>query len=577
MNNYKRLVVFVKPYRWRMVFAVFCMIVAAAAYLVVPWLIKNVVDEVLQAKAMWMLNLIVGAILIVFLLRGFATYGQTYNMSYIGQRAIIDIREALFKHLQRMSLSYFDRRKTGVIMSNLTNDVGALQSAIVENLVSMVTESVTLIGSFVSMLLIDWKLTLVTLITVPMVLGIINIFGKRLRLAGHDVQGRTADITSLLQETLSGIRVVKSFAHEDHEIKRFTTENENNFRAVMRATKLTSLLSPLVEFSAAIAITVILWYGGYSVVTGSITAGSLIAFLIYAINLSNPVKRLSQVYGNIQKAMAAGDRVLETLDTPEDVVEKENAIVMPPIQGHVVFDHVDFTYDGKKMALQDFCLDVEPGEVTAIVGPSGAGKTTLANLLPRFYDVANGRVCIDGIDVRDVTFTSLREQIGLVPQDTMLFNTTIWENILYGNLAATDEEIVEAAKAANVMEFAQKLPDGLDTIVGERGNSLSGGQRQRVAIARAILKNPKILILDEATSALDTESERLVQEALDRLMRGRTAFVIAHRLSTIQNADRIIVLQQGKLVEQGTHEELLALPNGVYQYLHSVQFADKGL
>ncbi|KGF47154.1 ABC transporter ATP-binding protein [Veillonella montpellierensis DNF00314] len=577
MNNYKRLVVFVKPYRWRMVFAVFCMIVAAAAYLVVPWLIKNVVDEVLQAKAMWMLNLIVGAILIVFLLRGFATYGQTYNMSYIGQRVIIDIREALFKHLQRMSLSYFDRRKTGVIMSNLTNDVGALQSAIVENLVSMVTESVTLIGSFVSMLLIDWKLTLVTLITVPMVLGIINIFGKRLRLAGHDVQGRTADITSLLQETLSGIRVVKSFAHEDHEIKRFTTENENNFRAVMRATKLTSLLSPLVEFSAAIAITVILWYGGYSVVTGSITAGSLIAFLIYAINLSNPVKRLSQVYGNIQKAMAAGDRVLETLDTPEDVVEKENAIVMPPIQGHVVFDHVDFTYDGEKMALQDFCLDVEPGEVTAIVGPSGAGKTTLANLLPRFYDVANGRVCIDGIDVRDVTFTSLREQIGLVPQDTMLFNTTIWENILYGNLAATDEEIVEAAKAANVMEFAQKLPNGLDTIVGERGNSLSGGQRQRVAIARAILKNPKILILDEATSALDTESERLVQEALDRLMRGRTAFVIAHRLSTIQNADRIIVLQQGKLVEQGTHEELLALPNGVYQYLHSVQFADKGL
>lgn len=577
MNNYKRLVVFVKPYRWRMVFAVFCMIVAAAAYLVVPWLIKNVVDEVLQAKAMWMLNLIVGAILIVFLLRGFATYGQTYNMSYIGQRVIIDIREALFKHLQRMSLSYFDRRKTGVIMSNLTNDVGALQSAIVENLVSMVTESVTLIGSFVSMLLIDWKLTLVTLITVPMVLGIINIFGKRLRLAGHDVQGRTADITSLLQETLSGIRVVKSFAHEDHEIKRFTTENENNFRAVMRATKLTSLLSPLVEFSAAIAITVILWYGGYSVVTGSITAGSLIAFLIYAINLSNPVKRLSQVYGNIQKAMAAGDRVLETLDTPEDVVEKENAIVMPPIQGHVVFDHVDFTYDGEKMALQDFCLDVEPGEVTAVVGPSGAGKTTLANLLPRFYDVANGRVCIDGIDVRDVTFTSLREQIGLVPQDTMLFNTTIWENILYGNLAATDEEIVEAAKAANVMEFAQKLPNGLDTIVGERGNSLSGGQRQRVAIARAILKNPKILILDEATSALDTESERLVQEALDRLMRGRTAFVIAHRLSTIQNADRIIVLQQGKLVEQGTHEELLALPNGVYQYLHSVQFADKGL
>ena len=402
------------------------------------------------------------------------------------------------------------------------------------------------------------------------------MFGKKLRLAGHDVQGRIADITALLQEVISAIRVVKSFAREDFEIKRFEVENQNNFKAVIKATKLTSLLSPMVEFSAAIAVAVILWYGGYSVVTGTITAGSLIAFLIYAINLSNPVKRLSQVYGNIQKALAAADRVFEILDTKADVVEKEAAIELPSIKGDVNFNHVSFSYDSEKMALCDFNLSVKAGESVALVGPSGAGKTTLANLLPRFYDVTSGSITIDGTDIKDVTFKSLRNQIGLVPQETVLFNASIKENILYGRLDASDEEIYEAAKAANVLEFVDKMPDGLNTIVGERGSSLSGGQRQRVAIARAILKNPKILILDEATSALDTESEKLVQEALDRLMEGRTAFVIAHRLSTVQNAHQIVVLNQGKLVEKGTHQELLALENGLYNHLYSVQFSKKG-
>ncbi|MDU6902773.1 MAG: ABC transporter ATP-binding protein [Veillonella sp.] len=536
MNSYSRLLYFVKPYYKRMLFAVFCMIVAAAAYLVVPWLIKNVVDQVLDEKNMFMLNLIVGAIILIFLIRGFATYGQTYNMSYIGQRVIIDVREAIFNHLQKLSLSYFDRRKTGVIMSNLTNDVAALQTAVVDNLISFITESVTLIGSLVSMLLIDWKLTLVTFITVPVVLVIINVFGKKLRVAGHDVQGRVADITALLQEVISAVRVVKSFAREDFERKRFEDENDRNFKAVIKATKLTSLLSPMVEFSAAIAVAVILWYGGYSVVTGAITAGSLIAFLIYAINLSNPVKRLSQVYGNIQKALAAADRVFEILDTKTDVVEKPDAITLPAITGNVEFNDVSFSYDGEKAALET----------------------------------------IDGYNVKDVTFKSLREQIGLVPQETVLFNATIKENILYGRLDATDEDVYEAAKAANVLEFVEKMPDGLDTIVGERGSSLSGGQRQRVAIARAILKDPRILILDEATSALDTESEKLVQEALDRLMKGRTAFVIAHRLSTVQNAHQIVVLNQGRLVEQGTHQELLAVDGGLYNHLYSVQFSNKG-
>lgn len=575
MGSYKRLVAFIYPYKYRLLFGLFCMVVAAMGYLVVPWLIKNVVDKVLAAKDMYTLNLIIAAILGVFLVRGFATYGQNYTMAYIGQRVIIDIREAVFRHLQRLDQAYFDRRKTGLIMSNLTNDVGALQTAIVDNLISFITEAVTLIGSLVFMFWIDWKLSLLTFIIVPVVLGITNIFGKKLRLAGHDVQGRIADITSLLQEVISGIRVVRSFAREAFELKRFEGENIRNFKAVMKATKLTALLGPMVEFSAAIAVVIILWYGGYSVVNGVITAGALIAFLIYAINLSNPVKRLTQVYSNIQKAMAAGDRIIEILETKPEVVEKADAKELPALEGRVEFKHVDFSYDGEKLALKDVNLLVKPGHTVAIVGPSGAGKTTVANLLPRFYDVTAGELLIDGMNVKDVTMKSLREQIGLVPQDTMLFNATVKDNILYGRLDASDEEVYAAAKAANALEFIEKLPEGMDTVVGERGNSLSGGQRQRIAIARAILKDPKILILDEATSALDTESEKLVQEALERLMRDRTAIVIAHRLSTIKNADHIVVLKQGMVEEAGTHEELLE-KNGLYGHLYSVQFANKG-
>lgn len=571
MNSYARLLTFVTPYLPRLALAILCMILAAAAYLVVPWLIKDVVDKVLADKDLAMLNLIVIGIVLLFLGRGICVYWQTYLMSFIGQRIIIDIREKVYAHLQRLSLSYFDKRKTGVIMSNLTNDVSALQVAIVDNLVSFITEGVTLIGSLISMLYLDWKLTLLTLIIVPLVLGISNAFGNRLRIAGRDVQGRIADITTLLQETIAGVRVVRSFAREEHEMGRFHEENRRNFLAVIRATKLTSLLTPTVEFAASLAIAIILWYGGYSVVQGETSSGELIAFLIYAINLSNPVKRLSQVYGSVQKSLAAGERVFEILDTEPDIKEKDNAIVLREMEGAVEFKDLSFSYDGKKPALHDFSVYIPAGKTVAVVGPSGAGKTTLANLIPRFYDVNKGTILIDGVDIREVQFRSLREQIGIVPQDTMLFNATIRENVLYGQLDASDEEVIAALKAANAWEFVSVLPEGINTLVGERGSSLSGGQRQRIAIARAILKNPRILILDEATSALDTESEKLVQEALERLMEDRTAFVIAHRLSTIKNADFILVLQNGYLVEQGTHEELLAA-NGLYAYLYEVQF-----
>lgn len=575
MDRYKQLLAFIKPYKMRLALGVVCMIVAALGYLVVPWLIRNVVDGVLQNKDLGLLTLIVIAILIIFLIRGFATYGQNYMMAYVGQRVVIDIRETLFKHLQRLDQAYFDTRKTGVIMSNITSDVGALQQAIVDNLISFMTEGVTLVGSLVFMFYLDWKLSLLTLIIVPVVLGLTNVFGKRLRSAGHEVQGRTADITAFLQEVISGVRVIRSFARESFEFKRFEKENKNNFDAAMKATKLTAIMGPMVEFSAAIAVVVILWYGGYSVVQGYITAGSLIAFLIYAINLANPVKRLTQVYGNIQKALAAGDRVIDILETQPHVKELPTAKTMDHVKGEVHFDNVQFSYDAENLALKGVTLHVKPGETVAIVGPSGAGKSTIANLLPRFYDVTGGSIRIDGMDIREATFTSLRENIGLVPQDTMLFNASVRDNILYGRLDATDEEVLAAAKAANAIEFIEKLPQGFDTMVGERGNSLSGGQRQRIAIARAILKNPSILILDEATSALDTESEKIVQEALERLMKGRTALVIAHRLSTVQHADHIVVLQQGSVVEEGTHDELLAL-QGLYSHLYTVQFSAKG-
>ena len=538
-HSYKRLLRFVVPYKKKLAVAVFCMAVSGLSNVVVPWLIKDVIDKVLANKDTQTLNFICIGILVLFVIRGFFYFWQKYLMSYIGQRIVNDIRETLYRHIQSMSLSYFDKRKTGNIMSNLTNDVTALQTAIADNLISFVQEAVILIGSLVSMFYLYWKLTFLTLGIVPLVIFTINYFGKRLRMAGHRVQGKLADITSLIEEAVSGIRIIRSFNREEYEIARFVDQNDKNFWALMATTRLTALLTPFIQFFAAIAVVGIIWYGGMSVIDGKMTAGALIAFLIYAVNLSNPLRRISEIYGEIQRSLAAADRVFETLDTKADVEEKKYARDLDVVRGKVEFDHVYFSYDEAHAALTDFNLTVNPGQVVALVGPSGAGKSTIANLVPRFYDVTAGSLKIDGIDVRDVTFSSLRQQVGLVPQETMLFNATIMDNILYGRLDATEAEVVAAAKAANAHEFIKELSDGYATVVGDRGSALSGGQRQRIAIARAILKDPRILILDEATSALDTESEKIVQAALERLMQGRTSLVIAHRLSTVRNADRL--------------------------------------
>ena len=574
MTLYLRILGYIKPYMHRLLFAMFCTVMAAAGNLYIPWIIKDMIDQVLADKNGALLNWIAASIIAIFIVRGLFWYGQNYLMSYVGQRVIIDIRAAVFKKLQRLSVSFYDKNKTGTIMSYVTNDVNALQSAMVENTIEMITEGFILIGSVVAMIYLDWRLTLFTVCTFPPVLWFMEFFGKKIRKTGGRIQECTADITSVLQESVASARVIKSFVREDYEVGRFDVENKANFRANMKNAQLMATLTPVVELVAAIGVTMIIWYGGNNVINGTITAGSLVAFLTYAVNISNPIKRLTRVIGNIQKALAAAQRVFMIIDMPEEIVEANNARLLPQVQGKVEFQNVTFAYNEKGDVIKDLSFTVAPGEVIAIVGPSGAGKSTIANLLPRFYDVNKGDIKIDGYSVREVTLNSLREQVGIVPQETMLFNGSVYDNILYGRLDATREEIETAAKAANAHDFIMQLSDGYETKLGDRGVNLSGGQRQRIAIARAILKNPRILILDEATSALDTESERIVQEALDRLMVGRTSFVIAHRLSTIKNADKILVLEKGCLVEAGTHDELIAL-DGLYAHLYKIQYRNK--
>mgnify|MGYP002656675843 CR=1 FL=1 len=574
MTLYLRILSYIKPYMHRLIFAMFCTIMAAAGNLYIPWIIKDMIDEVLADKNGTMLNWIAASIIAIFVVRGLFWYGQNYLMSYVGQSVIIDIRAAVFKKLQRLSVSFYDKNKTGTIMSYVTNDVNALQSAMVENTIEMITEGFILIGSVVAMIYLDWRLTLFTVCTFPVVLWFMEFFGKKIRKTGGRIQECTADITSVLQESVASARVIKSFVREDYEVDRFDVENRANFRANMKNAQLMATLTPVVELVAANGVTMIIWYGGNNVINGTITAGSLVAFLTYAVNISNPIKRLTRVIGNIQKALAAAQRVFMIIDMPEEIAESRDAKQLPEVSGKVEFQNVSFAYDDKGNVITDLSFSVKPGEVIAIVGPSGAGKSTIANLLPRFYDVNKGDIKIDGHSVREVTLDSLREQVGIVPQETMLFNGSVYNNILYGRLDATKEEIEAAAKAANAHDFIMQLTDGYETKLGDRGVNLSGGQRQRIAIARAILKNPRILILDEATSALDTESERVVQEALDRLMVGRTSFVIAHRLSTVKNADKILVLEKGNLVESGTHDELLAL-DGLYAHLYKIQYRNK--
>ncbi|MCB8967978.1 MAG: ABC transporter ATP-binding protein [Ardenticatenaceae bacterium] len=573
VQTFGRLLTYVKPYRGWMTISVIALLFSVALGLVLPLVVQNLVDIVLVDKSMDMLNRLAVMLLVVFIVQAIFSFIHRLSLSFVGERAVADIRIQLYSHLQRLSLKFYADRRTGEIVSRLTNDVTLLQGAVTNDLVALLRQAVTLVGAAVFLFVLDWRLTLVILAGIPVMSLTMVGLGRQIRTASKAVQDALAEAANVVEETTAGIRIVKSFAREAYEIGRFTERVTETFTAAMRRAKISAVLGPIIGFMAFFSITITLWFGSYEVIEGRLTAGGLVAYLVYTMMVASPIATLAGLYAQFQSALGATERLFELLDTPPEIVSQEGARPLPSVQGHVVFENVHFEYTTALSVLHDVSFTAKPGQVIALVGPSGAGKSTLVNLIPRFYDVVNGRICIDGQDIQGVELKSLRDQIGIVPQETILFSDTVEANIRYGKLDATTAEIEAAARAANAHDFILRdLSDGYQTLVGERGVKLSGGQRQRVAIARAILKDPRILILDEATSSLDSESEALVQEALQRLMNGRTSFVIAHRLSTVVNADWVLVLDQGRVVEQGTHATLLANPDGLYTRLHQMQF-----
>ncbi len=572
MRTLYRMFKYLRPY-WRQFLLSFAaLLLVTAANLALPRLVgRGLIDQILtQEKSIARLNLLAGSIILLFLVKGVASYGQGYLASYISQRLIVDLRNKIFGHLQKLSLAFHETTRTGELIARVTNDVALVQASFPIGLLDLLQQVLVLAGALVSIFLIHWKLASLMFIVLPVLGLVVNRFGAKIRQLTRTVQEKIADLTSILQETLAGIRIVKAFGMEKHEVTRFEEKNDANFQVTMKSAQLSATLTPFLELLSAFGMTVVIWYGGLEVIRGNLTTGKLIEFFTYLGLAGQPISNLGRTFALLQQSLAAGDRIFSLLDVDADIKDAPDAVELPRLSGRVSFKNVEFSYKPGQPILQEIDLEVAPGEVVAIVGPSGAGKTTLVNLIPRFYDVDAGVVEIDGYDVRRVKNASLRKQIGLVPQETILFGASVAENIAYGRREASRDEVIGAAKAANAHEFIMALPQGYDTLVGERGVGLSGGQRQRIAIARAVLRDPRILILDEATSALDAESEMLVQDALGRLMRGRTTFIIAHRLSSIKHADRVVVLERGRIVETGSHSQLLAR-DGLYRRLYERQ------
>ncbi|HHT48174.1 MAG TPA: ABC transporter ATP-binding protein [Firmicutes bacterium] len=564
-----RLFCYVRPYWKELLAALVAMILVSLVNLAFPYLFGNyLIDQVLNVSGnLRLLNTIVIGVLFLAFFKGIFSYFQRYLTSYIGQRVVTNIREEVFQHLQRMSVGFLEAQRIGELIARITSDVEQIQTVVSSGAISVFSNSFMLVGIITAVLVINWRLALITLTVLPLIVYVVSKAGHRIRGISHRVQEKIADLTAVLQETFTGIRVVKAFTMEKHEAKRFARENEASFNANMKSAQALAFLTPIVDILYVVGLALVLWFGGMEVLRGRLTTGRLVTFFTYIGMLGTPITSLTNTINSFQQALAGADRLFQILDHEEDLKDKPKAIALPEIRGEVEFQKVSFGYRPGQEILSGINLRVAPGEIVALVGPSGAGKTSLVNLIPRFYVPTSGAVLVDGYDLREVKVSSLRRQIGLVPQETILFGVSIRENIAYGKPEATEEEIITAAMMANAHEFISALPEGYDTLAGERGSKLSGGQKQRIAIARALLRNPRILILDEATSALDTEAERLVQEALERLLKGRTTFIIAHRLSTVQGADKIVVLSRGKIVEVGTHEALLQA-NGLYAKMH---------
>ncbi|HHY76837.1 MAG TPA: ABC transporter ATP-binding protein [Firmicutes bacterium] len=571
MRTLRRLTQFAIPY-WKVYVLTFILVFAITGMeLVQPLIVRWIVDEIF-GKGAW--NRLLWGVLLMGAASAVAAvlgYAQRYGMSWAGQKIIFDIRNKLYEHLQQLSFSFYDKAQTGQLMSRVTADVEQTRNFLAHQIIRIVAATVRFVASIVLMLSLDWRLTLVAMVPVPLLAWRVKIYSTVIRPRFWAIQQYLAVLTATLQENITGQRVVKAFARKEHEIQKFERDNmellNKNIDTVRASAVNEAMMMLLVESSLAL----ILFWGGRQIIGGNMSVGTLVAFNALMLDTLRQVRMLGMWVSGVQRTIAAGDRIFEILDTKADVTDKPGAEPMPPIKGEVVFENVSFAYDGENMVLEDINLRVRPGETIAILGGTGSGKSTLINLIPRFYDTTKGRILIDGRDIRDVTLQSLRRQIGVVTQETFLFSASLRDNIAYGRPDATEEEIRRAAQAAHIDDFIDSLPNGYDTVIGERGVGLSGGQKQRVAIARALLMDARILLLDESTSSVDVETEMRIQKAFSELLRDRTSFIIAQRLSTVRNADRIIVLDKGRIVEEGTHETLLK-KGGIYTAIYNLQF-----
>jgi len=574
-NRHKHLLSLIKENKFRLFLAMVCMLVIAVASSATAFLVKPVLDDIFFNKDTRMLKIIPVVVVLIYFLRGLGMYGQDYLMNYVGENVIKDLRNILYNRIQDLPIAFFHKEKTGVLMSRITNDVNIIKAMVSTAVTGSLKDSFTIVGLTFVIFYRDWKMALIAFVVLPVAFFPVVEFGRRVRRISTGWQEAMADLNSFLHETFAGNKIVKAFGMESYEKKRFFNKTLDLFKLEMKAVIARSLSSPIMEFLGGLGIAFIIWYGGYKVITGSSTAGTFFSFMAAVLMLYDPVKKLSGLNNAVQQGLAAADRIFDIIEMESDIKERKDPITIKRGPHRVTFEDVFFKYDNV-MVLKDINLDVQAGEVLALVGMSGGGKTSLVNLIPRFYDVTQGAIRIGGVDIRDVSLSSLRDQMAIVTQEPILFNDSVRNNIAYGKRDATEKEIIKAAEAAYAYDFIQNFPNKFDTNIGELGGRLSGGEKQRICIARALLKDAPILILDEATSSLDAEAEMLVQKALENLMKGRTTFVIAHRLSTIDYADRIVVIVNGRVEEEGKQEELMSM-QGEFFKLYQMQYRnDKG-